>query len=108
MYLYVTGPIDDWSGWQKPEEMFRVRVRTDLPPFELSHRDADEWPRLWNQAQDAAGRQGGENDIREGPYVSVLPNPDGFCSEVIIAWKLNNNGTTFIASPFPLPWLEPP
>jgi hypothetical protein len=47
-----------------------------------------------------------EGDIREGPFVSMLPFPGNNWSAPIIAWKQDNNGTTFIASPVSLPWVE--
>jgi hypothetical protein len=50
---------------------------------------------------------GWEGDIRHGSGPFVCPLPDGDCgSEYLIAWKQDNNGSTFIASPFCLPWLK--
>ena len=28
MFVYAMGPIDDWTGWRKPEELFRTSIDT--------------------------------------------------------------------------------
>jgi hypothetical protein len=48
---------------------------------------------------------GWEGYIREGPYRAPLPCGDPSC-KYMVAWRQDNNGDTFIASPFHLPWLE--
>ena len=50
---------------------------------------------------------GWEGDIREGPFIAGLPtNETGNDGHIMIAWKQDNNGDTFVVSPFKLPWLE--
>jgi hypothetical protein len=46
-------------------------------------------------------------DVQGSPLVSMIPNA-GCAPEcgVLIGWKQLDNGTTFIASPYRLPWLE--
>ena len=115
MFVYAIGPIDDWTGWLRPEELFRASIDTspaasltvgnDPPgPFE-PHR----WAQAWSLARIGARELRWEGDIRtgEGPFVSMLPQtePDR-PTPFIIAWKQDNNGMTFIASPFRLLWLE--
>jgi hypothetical protein len=59
-------------------------------------------------ARSIARRVHWEGDIRSGSGPFICPIPDGDSTgEYLIAWKQNNNGTTFIASPFRLSWLEP-
>jgi hypothetical protein len=42
-----------------------------------------------------------------GPWFCPLPpQHDDFECEFLLAWKQDNNGQTFIASPYPLPWLD--
>ena len=104
MIVYQVMPIDFWAGWRKPSELFGV---SDHNHDDGQFHDPAEWPNLWKQAQKLATEAGWEGDIREGPYVTVVPDGEsGGLSPVIIAWKQDNNGTTFVASPFPLPWVS--
>jgi hypothetical protein len=49
---------------------------------------------------------GWEGDIREGHFFAGLPvRPGEDPGEVIVGLKQDNNGTTFIWSPFELSWL---
>lgn len=77
-------------------------------PDDYDSHPASEWPELWESVQAAARQMGWEGDIREGPSVTVLPREPGEYEpgHVIVAWKQHNNGTTFLASPIRLPWLE--
>jgi hypothetical protein len=103
MIVYCLPPIDFWAGWQKISDVYRIETPDEVGFYEF--RDPDEWRRLWAQAKPLAQRLGWEGDFREGPFVSVLPTGDCDCS-ILIAWKQDNNGTTFVASPYRLPWLE--
>lgn len=49
-----------------------------------------------------------EGSITAGPYVFALPVHDSSSLHLGFVWKQNNNGTTFIASPLPLWWLDEP
>lgn len=103
MIVYAVMPIDFWSGWQRPEELFRGG-----PDLTDDCHPAADWPPLWEEAKKLATRAGWEGDVSQGPFVTVVPEVPGTYSTppVIIAWKQKNNGTSFVASPFPLPWLE--
>jgi hypothetical protein len=104
MIVYCLAPIDEWIGWNHKNDVFKEIITEELA---YEFRDIEEWNRLWAQASELGRQVGWEGDIREGPYVSMLPNPGGDpqCS-VLIAWKQDNNGTTFVASPYRLPWLD--
>ena len=107
MFLYVVEPIDQWSGWHKPDDLFRPNTGTPLDDV----HSAEDWPPLWERAQRLGTAAGWEGDIRTGPLVTVLPNRPGnyYPGSVVIGWKQDNNGTTFIASEnFKLPWLGVP
>jgi hypothetical protein len=101
LIVYNVGIIDRWTGWQKPADL--MRDEPDPYGFHFSRREFEQ--RLaW--AGHIARRLGWEGDTREGPYVTAIPDvPDAFGSEYLIGWTQNNNGTTFIASPFELRWL---
>lgn len=49
---------------------------------------------------------GWEGDVREGPYVVVIPTDDSYDPKYIVALKQDNNGETFLASPIPLEHLN--
>lgn len=104
MIVYAVTPIDFWTGWQRPADLFRARV------YEGSGESHDpaEWAALWAEAKALAARIGWAGDIREGPFVTVLPERPGAggTAPVVIAWKQDRGGLTFVASPFPLPWIE--
>jgi hypothetical protein len=69
--------------------------------------DPSEVVSRFQHATRLATRIGWEGDFRNGPFISAMPAEHGNgYSEFLIAWKQDNNGTTFIASPFPLLWLE--
>ncbi|MQX81527.1 hypothetical protein GHK80_36980 [Sinorhizobium medicae] len=64
---------------------------------------------FFEKAKAIAREAGLEGDMRSGPFVSALPNDDlGSFSDFIIAWKQDNNGATFVASPHELAWLGRP
>jgi hypothetical protein len=103
MIVYRIPPIDQWSGWQKPRDVF-----TGLDDADADSHLAADWKPLWATAKKMAKFLGWEGDIREGPYVTVLPNAPGEFAPggIIIAWKQDNNGETFLASPRRLAWIE--
>ena len=105
MIVYRCEPIDFWFGWQRPGAVFRPDASGGGAYF---HHLVEEWPPLWERAKRLARSLGWEGDVREGPFVTVLPPADGACSPspVAIAWKQGNNGATFIATPYRLPWLD--
>lgn len=94
LHVYSLAPIDFWSGWTKAEHAVDEY-------FTQSDLDA-----LWAKASDLALDAGWEGDVRSGPYVAGFPDPDTGGPAVMIAWKQENNGTTFVASPHPLPHLQ--
>lgn len=104
MVVYCVNPIDDWKGWQEPYPLFAEDeddYNTTLTPTK--------WKPLWDKAQRLALRVGWEGDIRDGPFVTIIPGSMFMHSGeplAIIGWKQDNNGTTFLASPFRLPWIE--
>ena len=112
MYVYRTGYIDFWDGWQRPADVFKVSNHYHYKyHVDDSYLTPKLWETTWERAQVGARSLGWEGDVREGPYVSMCPIPD-YEEEVydndgtfFIAWKQDNNGITFIASPVPLNYL---
>ena len=103
MFIYAIDPIDFWAGWLTEKEY------TDRLPEKFAYTgDAEQMLEGFKGFRDAAFGFaklffGWDGDIREGPFVIGVPNDK---CEVIVAWKQDNNGTTFIASPHRLPWLK--
>ena len=78
MFLYSISPIDFWPGWMK-----RAKALT------------------------LARRFGWEGDFSVGLLIAGIPPGRGDTwGKWIYGWKQSTNGTTFIASPYALPWLE--
>jgi hypothetical protein len=106
LFVYHVGPIDDWEGWTPVQQL----VPEDGTKWtEWIYRD--DAVRRWAQAMQLARQIGWEGDVRggffgpDGPW--VCPLPCGDCqNDYLIAWKQDNNGSTFIASPVALPWLR--
>lgn len=104
MFLYTLGPIDSWIGWSTEAE-YKASEATQ------GDYDRDEalarFEETKTQALDLGRRAGWEGDFSVGPMVAGLPNRGGdTISGILIGWKQQNDGTTFVASPYRLPWLD--
>jgi hypothetical protein len=109
MVVYCTQPIDIWYGWTPLKQVMMDYININLhgdsliraypPPEEILER--------WKKAQTLAEVYLGWTlgDIREGPWWCPLPQAD-IGVEFLIAWKRDQGGYTYIAVPWPLPWLE--
>jgi hypothetical protein len=79
MFVYSLSPIDDWRGWQKPEDLFRTAIDTspDANPTgqddPLGAFEPHRWARAWTSARAAARKLQWKGDIRPGggPYVTA-------------------------------------
>lgn len=98
MFIYHIPPIDFWAGWLD-EATFRKHL-------ELTDEEGD-LDRFKEAAFGAARSElRWEGDIREGPFFAGLPTTAEYWSSFMMAWKQDNNGSTFVASPKDLPWLR--
>jgi len=104
VYALVT-PIDFWIGWHKPEDIVSWSEGEAWSSGKIARWDY--FPMLLMAQRIALEHLGWEGDIRkgEGPFISLIPSKDSCTGEIIIAWKQDNNGQTFVASPYALPWL---
>ncbi len=95
-YVYVVGPIDYWPAW----------ISIDTPPVEdyPVGKYAEARHALLEHAKRRFHEAGWEGDIRMGPFFAGLPTSD-ITGVVMVGLKQDNNGTTFIWSPYALPWL---
>lgn len=114
-YAYDIAPIDwGWDFLPTVEQMAAKYAENDAAaaieqnpfvdgPVVLDFLDE------FREAKEAARAKGWEGDYRgEGrPRVLFLPGAGSNCAfQHAFAWKQDNNGTTFIISPYPLPWLD--
>ena len=102
-YIYSLPPIDWWHGFQAVGDYIE-HMKSELNAF----GDTFNTTRFISDLMELAplfARAGWEGDIREGVYLAGLPTdePD---TELIFALKQKNNGSTFIASPYRLPWIK--
>ena len=113
---YCTGPIDwMWPALMTVEVAETIVARSGeefddepTPRIPFTRSEAAEAFRLdLETAKALASRVFWEGDIVGGRIgVFWIPDPDNMTFEYAFAWKQVNNGSTFIVSPIPLPWLE--
>lgn len=110
-YRYeLCGPIDYFSGCvQFNDYVKEIYESNDLYPeseFDIRER-FKALSQIYGEVSEAMqGFVSWEGDIVEnGLLVFALPC-DSCETKVGFIWKQENNGSTFVASPFPLPWLE--
>jgi hypothetical protein len=109
-YAYRGGPIDWWVGWQRYSDAIAGKYPDG---GENPKDDVRLWSRSFElargQAQVAFARLGWDMNLRYGDlFVTAAPyshDDSSVFDGIIIAAKQDNNGTTFVWSPFPLPWL---
>lgn len=104
-HIYTLGPIDYWEGWQGLDELSeRLKLEEKSSREPLNHHANnlhEEWQTVVELIRKHTRWEG------DGYWrVSSLPNPEWSCSEFLFSVKQLNNGSVFIASPFPLPWLQ--
>lgn len=104
MIVYCLNPIDFWHGWMSEAEYRKQIIENYGRDLHQAASEWDEYLDFKEKAFELAKRLGWEGDIRGGdtPDIAGLPADGKF----MLGWKQDNNGTTFIASPFRLPWLE--
>jgi hypothetical protein len=99
LFVYELPPIDFWQGWT-PES--RWPEGEDDPFYEYGLNDEEAAADL-ALAKGLATRCGWEGD---GEWrMAGLPRDDVAAPTYMLAVKQQNNGTTFIISPYELPWL---
>lgn len=102
----LSQPIDFWEGWMTEKE-FKESVMK-MYPFVSDSMDAwADYVKFRDKAFELAPAVNWEGDIREGPYIVGFPYGSGG-QRYAIAWKQDNNGETFIASPEIMPWIKIP
>jgi hypothetical protein len=106
-YTYSIPPIDTtWDHLRTVNETLKdMADREASSQFGAAqeYQDVQAFLKSWTSAKDAAQDAGWEGDFRGEPVVFWLPMEE---FEYGFAFKQDNNGTTFVISPAPLPWLS--
>jgi len=112
LYCYSIDPIDHWCGSMSAEEAVSEfsadRYYGEKPCLGGMHGllETAKWlTDLEAEAEIGFKSIGWEGDNQDGSRFFALPQPDSFAVGIVI--KQSNNGTTFVASPHPLPWIKP-
>lgn len=106
MFAYSRAPIDFWPGWLKEDAYLAGLGNVYRAEGEVESA-IEHYNRQKARAFFLAGKVGWEGDVREGPFIAGLPTDEpGEDGKVMIAWKQDNNGDTFVVSPLRLNWLE--
>lgn len=106
-FVYPMSPIDmNWDFLDTVEETLKKMTdqATEEPDMRQSFQSAHGFLKAWDEARELAKANGWEGDFRGSPYVFWLPDEVEFLYG--FAWKQDNNGSTFIISPKPLPHLN--
>lgn len=111
---YHISPIDMGFRFLWTVDQFRDQLRLEdigqhatfgrlyREPITLNGLDRFELD--FERAKHLARDQGWEGDFREGPF--VMPVLVELEVSYAFVWKQDNNGSTFVLSPVPLPYLE--
>lgn len=104
LHCYHISPIDFWAGALSVKSIVSALDDYECAPDHLAsvlrHLAA-----LEKLAQRGFAKIGWEGDTTVGPSYFALPGEAEF--EFGYVLKQSNNGSTFVASPYPLPWLSP-
>lgn len=105
-HVCATFPID--LGWEDlvtlDEYVERLKNEDDRTGYPFRAFSADIVLNDFERAKEAARKIGWEGDFREKPRVFFVPTETEMSYGFV--WKQDNNGTTFIASPIPMPHLD--
>lgn len=101
--VYAVGPIDHWQGWI---DLRKFNAADFAGEYGDPARFAKQVEDFIKAAKAVAYNVGWEGDIRQGPFLSALPIEGGSDSGMMVGWKQDNNGTTFIASSIPLEYMS--
>lgn len=113
-FAYQIGPIDWWAGSLTVDEFLKsCRAEERALAQGLGTEFFDEGSDVFIKKvatglaflKDQCKSLKDFNDLNM-IRIAVLPNPDEAVMFVFLLCKQGNNGTTFVASPVRLPWME--
>lgn len=99
LFVYELPPVDFWQGWT-PASRWPKAEDDPFPEYGVGEDEADDLA----VAMKMATRCGWEGD---GEWrMAGLPRADVAAPTYMLAVKQYNNGTTYVISPYELPWLS--
>ncbi len=107
-YLYTITNMERWDRWDSIGDFLEELVAHDLT---TQHPRVDRiltFSQFLNEAFELARKHGWSGQVDAGPYVFALPTGASGPEVNIAAWSEGEAGITYIASPYPLPWLQEP
>lgn len=106
MIVYCVSPIDSWFGWLSETEYRKQLVKSHGDDLQEAAHAWEAYLGKRSMAFELTKKVGWEGDIvgNGKPMIAALPADTE--SELVIGWRQISNGTTFVASPFELPWLS--
>ncbi len=104
-FVYEFPPIDWFEGSLTLEQFVKEHVGTEDVTSVISVTAKIMEDIVSPRLSAIAEHTHWEGDMREPMRFIGLPNPDYGNLELALLIKQDNNGTTFLASPFELPWL---
>lgn len=106
MFAYARWPIDFWAGWLTEAEYKDHLAERFYTPEDIKNALV-KYEAFLEKGKRLATEIGWDGDMRDGPYVAGLPKPEsGSDGQVMVAWKQDHSGGTYVISPHRLPWLE--
>jgi hypothetical protein len=110
MFVYALGPVDVWFGWTPLADVLVIASKPFDQRIDQCHLEVGVLLRALVKAQRlAALHLCWDSVLREregGPWFIPLPGASNDPEVFLLAWKMHNNGTTFVAAPHRLPWLD--
>jgi hypothetical protein len=109
MIVYQLGPIDVWFGWTPLADVIALAAKPIEERVDWCHFEVAELKGALAHAQRLARRMWWDGKLRQGdggPYFCPLPENSFAPRLFLLAWKMDNNGTTYIAAPHRLAWLD--
>ena len=101
MFVYKIPPIDYWDGWLSEDEyLARAKAHKNQLKDDIRKSKQESLIKAIQELECKGGAY-------EGYFLSAIPRGDGTNGHgFLLAWKQLENGSTFVASPYELPWLN--
>ncbi len=103
-FAYQLPPIDfGWDSCPTVEDYYATLAKDVFRGY-ARQENLNEFRDNFKTAKAMASDIGWEGDFRGEAHVFMMPDEDQFTYG--FAWKQDNNGTTFVISPQPMPHLQ--
>ena len=104
LFCYHISPIDYWPGAMTREDLLKTMTDNQYSAWSDLADACRNLDTLQSKAEEAFKKITWEGDVCSGPFYFALPGDTHMAIGFIL--KQDNNGATFIASPYELPHLD--